>query len=165
MLRLATYSDMDEILNIKNKAYLYHKDELKIDQWSEDYPNKEIFLKDIEQEELFVYEENGKILGFACLNYGPWDNYDSLNWNSEDKFLTIHRVAVDTDFKGKGIASMLLTELEDIAKSLGCNYLKIDTYSLNEPMNYLIKKLGYKFVGSMKPYEDKEEWNCYDKML
>ncbi len=165
MLRLATYSDMEDILCIKNKAYLYHKDELKIDQWSEEYPNEEVFLKDIENEELFVYEKDNKILGFACLNYGPWDTYDSLSWNSDDKFLTIHRVAVDTDFKGKGIASIILTSLEDIAKSLGCYYLKIDTYSLNEPMNYLIEKLGYKYVGSMKPYEEKEAWNCYDKIL
>ncbi len=165
MIRLATYNDIEDILKIKNKAYLYHKDELKIDQWSEDYPNEKIFLSDIEKEELFVYQKDGKIVGFACLNFGPWDTYDSLNWNSDDKFLTIHRVAVDTDYKGMGIASSLLLSLEDVAKSLGCSYLKIDTYSLNEPMNYLIKKLGYEFVGSMKPYENKEAWNCYDKIL
>lgn len=165
MLSLAKESDILRILEIKKRAFLYHRDVLKIDQWSDEYPNKEVFLEDISKEELYVYKIDGEIVGFICLNYGPWEEYNELKWSSDEKFLTVHRVAVDTEFKEKGIAYKMLLEIEEIAKSFSCSYLKIDTYSLNDPMNHLIKKLNYNFIGEIKPYLDKESWYCYDKIL
>ena len=46
--RIAKENDISEIMEIVEKAKIYMK-ENKINQWSENYPNEDVFLADLKE--------------------------------------------------------------------------------------------------------------------
>ena len=54
MIRPANISDIDPILDI-TKSCALHMIDNGIFQWNEHYPDKESFINDVRNEELFVY--------------------------------------------------------------------------------------------------------------
>ncbi|WP_455539110.1 GNAT family N-acetyltransferase [Terrisporobacter sp.] len=134
-------------------------------QWDENYPKDKDFIKDIEGGDLYVYKEEDKIRGFVCINYMEPVEYDDLNWSKDEKCMVIHRMAVNSRFRNKGIGTKLMNFAEEVAMKNGVNYLKTDTYSMNTKMNSLFKKCNYKLVGQMDFMGKEKPFNCYEKML
>lgn len=164
MMIKAKKSDLKEIMDIIATVV----EEMKSydnDQWDEKYPQSKDFEKDIEAGDLYIYTEDGNIIGFICVNYIEAEEYKNLNWSSDEKCMVIHRMAVNSKFRKRGIGSKLIKFAEELALKNGVKYLKTDTYSANIKMNLLFKKLDYKFVGEMS-YQGKERpFYCYEKML
>ncbi len=140
------------------------------DQWTEDYPKEENFLKDINRGKLYVaVNEKDKPVGTVTVEEEGPKQYQTIPWRKEDSAYYIHRIAVDVQTRGQGVASKLLQYAEEVAKQDGINYLKTDTYSLNKKAQSMFTKNGYKEVGVIPPeegYLGKEEpFFVYDKIL
>lgn len=58
--RIANENDISEIMEIVEKAKSYMK-ENKINQWSENYPNEDVFLTDLKENRLYVAEIDKKL--------------------------------------------------------------------------------------------------------
>ncbi len=67
MIRLATILDVNEIMDIV-KETIVDMDKNNNHQWNNEYPLIKDFEKDIENKELYVIEEEGRVSGFACIN-------------------------------------------------------------------------------------------------
>ena len=93
-------------------------------QWNENYPSKEIFRKDIRNNDLFVARINSEIVGCIMLSSYKDDVYKNVKWISEDNNnLYIHRLAVHPSFQKKGIARKMMDYAEAYAKSKTINPL------------------------------------------
>ena len=69
MIRLGEVSDIDAILNI-TKSCALHMIQNNIYQWNEHYPDRGSFINDAENQELYVYVINGKVVAcISCLLY------------------------------------------------------------------------------------------------
>lgn len=164
MIRKAKETDITKIMEIitatVKEMKLYNNT-----QWDETYPQAINFSKDIGGGDLYVDELNSEIRGFVCVNYIEPIEYNSITWQSTEKAMIIHRMAVNVDFRNQGVGISLLKFSEELALKNGISYLKTDTYSINNKMNSLFKKFGFQLAGEMEFLEKEKPFYCYDKKI
>ncbi len=164
MIRKATTIDISKIMEIITATI----SEMKLynnTQWDETYPQAVNFLKDIEEGSLYVNELDNEIRGFVCVNYVEPTEYNCISWQSLEKAMVIHRMAVNPNFRNQGVGISLLKFSEELALKNGVSYLKTDTYSINDKMNSLFKKFGFQLVGEMEFLGKEKPFYCYDKII
>lgn len=80
-------------------------------------------------------------------------------WN----ILNVHLLAVDASFRGSGLGSALLTELEHRARQRGCKVSELTTMSWQAPDFY--QKQGYEIFGEIKDCPNVGQTKYYLKKL
>ena len=65
----------------------------------------------------------------------------------------------------RGIAQLLYKQCEVVARSQQIKKLRVDTNSVNVPMNNLIVKCNYKLIGTCILNGKEGVFNCYEKVL
>ena len=65
MIRPAKAKDLPFILEV-TQSCARHMTANGIFQWNEHYPSLEAFQKDLDREELYVFEQEGKGIGSGC---------------------------------------------------------------------------------------------------
>ncbi|MCC0782178.1 GNAT family N-acetyltransferase [Clostridioides sp. ES-S-0108-01] len=164
MIRKANMNDLESIMKII-KSTVEEMKTYNNTQWDENYPLEKDFVSDIKKQDLYVEEVDGEVAGFICLNYEEPEEYVGLNWSSNKKAMVIHRMAVNPNFRKKGIASKLVDFAEKLAEENSVLYLKSDTYSINSKMNSLLTKYGFIKIGEMSFLGKEKSFYCYDKIL
>ena len=70
--------------------------------------------------------------------------YKDVKWLTEDsKNLYIHRLAVDPNFKKKGVGKSLMDFSEEYAQENGFKSVRLDTFSQNKRNNKFYKSRQY----------------------
>ena len=83
MIRAAVFTDIDSILEI-TKSCANHMKSQGIFQWNEHYPNKESFIKDEENKELYVYCIEEQIVSCISLCNKMDQEYITVKWNTKN---------------------------------------------------------------------------------
>ena len=110
------------------------------------YPTRETAKAAVEAGELFVEEDQGKIVGAAKINQEQVPEYALAEWKypaAPDQVMVMHTLTIDPARKGNGYGSAFEAFYEDYARLKGCLYLRIDTNERNTPARTLYHKLGY----------------------
>lgn len=162
-LRHTTINDLPEVIEIINQAKLYFKNE-GIDQWQDGYPNEDSIINDINQNEAYVLEDNGKILATTMIssNIEPTYNYIEGNWLQNDKYMVIHRIAIRNDQKGKGLAKIIIDEALKLYPDV--HSIRIDTHDDNLSMQRFLIKYGFTYCGTIY-LENKSTRRAYEKVF
>ena len=133
-----------------DQAKVYMKSQ-GIDQWQNGYPNAEEIGKDIEKGYSYVMEDEGKIIGTMAVLFANDPNYEKIyevDWKTtEEPYVAIHRVAVDEDCKGKGIAGAMMEAVEALCRERGVRSIKNDTHRDNKSMQRFQAKAGFEYCG------------------
>ena len=149
MVRLANINDINRILEIKDQAVLALKND-GVNQWQNGYPNYEVFINDIKNETLFVYDDSS-VQGFCNLALEDDPSYEKIyegEWLTKDsKYLVVHRIAVSTEALARGIASSMFNFAYEFAKKNKARSIRIDTHRNNSRMRKLVERLGYQECG------------------
>lgn len=147
-LRKATIADIPAIMAIIKKVV-----PLMIAsgnyQWNDIYPNPQVFERDIELDQLWVAEIDGAIAGVAAITTDQDDDYLQAGWDITETAIVTHRLAVDPDHRGRGIAEALLMEAEREAIRRNIPVLRIDTNTNNKATQKLFPKLGYVYAAEI----------------
>lgn len=141
MIRCAKKEDLNAILAIYNDAIInttavYTYKPQTIDEriaWFE--------TKQRNHEPIFVFEENGSVLGFAT--FGSFRPQPAYQYTIE------HSIYVDASARGKGIASQLLQRLIVEAKAKGYRTLVAGIDASNEASIKLHQKFAFKHAGTL----------------
>lgn len=149
-IRLAKLEDKDVIYNIIQQAQEYLKSK-NIPQWQNGYPNIDTVIHDIESKHNYVLEENGEILGTCMLSFDRDPYYAVIegNWLADEPYCVIHRIAMNQNTKGKGLAKEFFEFAKLQALEKGVNYMRIDTHELNQSMRRCIEKNGFVECGKV----------------
>lgn len=147
MIRSATKNDIPWIVEIYGKILeLEAKGEI-CTGWKENiYPTEKTAQDALAKNELFVLEENGRILAAARINQEQVPEYESCQWTytvPDSEVMVIHTLVVDPDASGCGIGSQFVRFYEEFALKCSCHYLRMDTNANNVAARALYKKLGY----------------------
>jgi len=85
--------------------------------------------------------------------------------NYNDSTVEIKRMFVQPDYRGKGIASEIVNELETWAKSLDFKESILETGSMQTEAIHLYKKMGYEVISNYEPYIGVANSICFRKSL
>jgi ribosomal protein S18 acetylase RimI-like enzyme len=164
--RKSVGTDVDSIMKIIRQAQAYFKED-GIDQWQNNYPNVETIENDIKNKYGYVLLENNIIIGTAAVSFDGDKNYDFIydgKWMSSDEYAVIHRIVVDSDHKGSGLASVIIENVENMCLYRGVHSIRVDTHKENKSMQRLLQKNGFKYCGKIY-LEDKSERIAFEKIL
>ena len=148
--RKSTFDDVDRILEIIEKAKIELR-KLGLDQWQNGYPNREVIENDVKNGISYVLEEisenqiSKKIVGTIVLSPKREEPYSKIEgkWITTDDYIVIHRLAVDSEIKNKGIATKILEFSEKECIKNKILSIKTDTHENNEPMKKFLEKNGF----------------------
>lgn len=110
------------------------------------YPVRATAEAALSREDLFVYEDDGKILAAAIINQTQVDVYYDCDWRykvTDDKVCVLHTLVVEPSAAGRGIGTEFVKFYEEYAEKLSCTALRMDTNARNTAARSLYKKLGY----------------------
>lgn len=135
-------------------------------QWDDAYPNAEVFLRDIEKDQLRIVAINSAVVGVAAITEDQEPEYANVGWDISERAIVVHRLAVDPEFRGRGIAEALMRHAEEIARSRGISVLRVDTNTKNPATQKLFPKLGYELAGETElGFRAGLRFLCYEKRI
>lgn len=145
--RKAVADDLPEIL-LLYKAVVQNMIDSGINQWSDEYPNKQVLSEDISNGELIVAVSDGRLVGAFVMNEFADEDYYKASWQYPDlRWSVIHRLCVLPTCHRQGLATKMVEYAEQKAKSEGFESIHLDTFSGNPKALSLYHKLGYTDVG------------------
>lgn len=162
----AVEKDIKDIMNIIEQAQSYFKEQ-EINQWQDNYPNFETIKSDIDSGASYVLLKENNIIATAAVSFRGEKTYESIYdgmWLTNGEFAVIHRIAVDNNYKGLGIASEIIKNVEKLSLNKGIRSIKVDTHEENISMQNLLRKNGFSYCGVIY-LEDKSKRIAFEKVL
>lgn len=142
MLMFATYKDLYEINDLANLV-IKDMEKSNIPQWEKGYPAYDDFMKDVDDNALILYRDNGIIIGTITILPENDPPYKTICSWIKEKSIVIHRMLVHPNVRKKGVASILLAEAIKIGIKGKYESIKIDTHLENYKMRNFLKKNGF----------------------
>ncbi|MFV0606976.1 MAG: GNAT family N-acetyltransferase [Niabella sp.] len=150
IFRKAVFEDNDTVWEIISAAIAQRKADGS-EQWQDGYPNTTTINNDIKKGYGYVLMDAGKMLGYAAIIFDGEPVYEKIEgrWLTDGEYVVVHRVAIAAEAKGRGLASRIMQEIENIAKANNIFSIKVDTNFDNMPMLHILKKMGYSYCGEV----------------
>lgn len=114
------------------------------------YPTERTARESLARGELYVMEEEGRIVAAAKINQEQVPEYAACPWRYDappEQVLVLHTLVVDPTLQGRGYATAFVAYYEALARTMHCPYLRMDTNSHNLPARALYRRLGYEEPG------------------
>jgi len=163
-IRRARPEDLDAVMAIVAET-VAEMQQYGNEQWSTDYPNRDRFHQDLDNQSLFVATEGPELCGFIAVDDVEPEEYADQPWRVAGRCKVIHRFAVATNRRGQGWASRLETYAVGLAREASVQSLKTDTHSTNLDMQQFLQRKGYERAGTMRFMGRSQDYYCYDKIL
>ena len=169
LIRKTTRSDIASLMPIFDEARRTIS-ALGIDQWQNGYPSENVISADVEKNQSYLCETEGRACGtFAMLTDGE-PTYDKIyegHWLTGDDssdYIAIHRVAISVSSRGSGLSGKIIGYAADFAKEKSRKSLRIDTHRGNAVMRRMLEKNGFVFCGVIY-LENGDERVAYEKII
>lgn len=147
--RKTTEKDVESVMSIIKQSQNYFKEQ-GIDQWQNGYPNSQIIKDDIKNDYSYVLLKDNKIVGTTVLSFDGEETYNKIhngNWLTQNEYAVIHRIAIDNNLKGQGLAGKIIEKVQEKCNKRGVRSIKVDTHEDNKSMQKLLEKNGFKYCG------------------
>lgn len=132
-----------------------------IEQWDDIYPNMEVISRDIDESSLYVYDDSG-IKGIIVLNEYQDKEYEDVEWEEQHgRPMVIHRLCIDPEYQGAGIARRFIDFAEEHARENAYDCIRLDAFVHNPRACRLYEGKGYKKRGIVTFRKGK--FYCYEK--
>jgi len=162
----ASAEDAQRIMKIIGQAQEYLREQ-GVNQWQNNYPNSGTVMNDIQNEDCFVLRDNGRVVATVTVVFGGEKTYANIydgNWSSSREYATIHRIAVDAGYKGRGLASVIIGNIEAMCHSRGIESIRVDTHRHNASMKKMLIKNKFTYCGIIY-LADNSERIAFEKIL
>ena len=165
LIRLAVREDIAAVIELLRRIVPSMRAAGNL-QWDESYPCGAVFEHDVEQRQLWVADADGTLAGMVAVTTGHEPDYGHAGWDVEENGVMVHRLAVDPEFRGAGLAAALMRKAEEVAVERGLPAIRTDTSIENEAAQRLFLKLGYRKTGEIGlSFRPGLRVVCYEKRL
>jgi GNAT superfamily N-acetyltransferase len=151
--RQATEADLPAAMAVLNAGIAYLKAQGS-PQWQDGQgPTEEQVLADISAGFGYVLIHEGEVAGYGALIPGPDPIYEHITegaWSQNGDYVAIHRIAVDTNIRGKGLSKTLFHDLIVLARANDYTDVRVDTFPANEIMQHVIMGAGFQYAGMIQ---------------
>lgn len=145
MIRNASPSDMEEILQIYSAARQFMKQSGNPSQWGDTEPREELVREDIRLGHCYVLEIDGRLQAVFAMIPGEDPTYRVIEgaWLDDAPYCAVHRVASRGEVPG--LSSQIFRWVFDQYPNV-----RIDTHDDNLPMQHVLKKNGFVRCGRIR---------------
>lgn len=146
-IRKATYSDLEQLMDVFEGAKRIMRECGNLHQWNDGYPSVDIVRDDIRKGHCYIAYEDGVILGTMALIKGPDPTYAYIEgrWPDERPYYVIHRIA--TPAPGRNMARQMFDWAFCHIAGDGCHTIRIDTHKDNCIMKHILSGYGFAECG------------------
>lgn len=145
--RLGKPEDIEAITGLIQEA-IQEMEKHGIYQWDELYPTAADFENDIRKGNLYVAEENEKIIALYVISGESDEAYNNAEWKyPRETSLVLHRFCVSPGFQNRGIGKKVLNKIESQIRSMGYDSLRLDVFTKNPYAQKLYRNNGYEIRG------------------
>ena len=142
-IRKSTAEDIPRLLEIFDIARKFMAGTGNPNQWTENYPGKELLRHDIENGDSYAIVSGSRIVATFVLRSGNDPTYNEIYdgaWLNDSPYATIHRIASSGEIKG------IMHHAMQFALRYYQN-IRIDTHRDNIVMQRAINKEGFEYCG------------------
>ena len=147
MIRKATWDDLDAVERLYEEMHDAKAAGLIITNWQRGiYPSRATAEAALQRDDLFVMEENGRIIGSGIINQTQLGIYAGAAWKHkvpDEQVCILHTLMISPAEQRKGHAKEFLRFYEEYAMKHGCCELRIDTSEINTPARTMYRKHGF----------------------
>ena len=140
MFRKAVPGDLDQIAAIYDAIHTEEESGRATIGWIRAiYPTRQTAADAIRAGDMYVAEEEGRIVASAKIDQTQVPEYADAPWSRDeapDAVLVLHTLVVDPSYKGRGCATRFVHFYEDLGRKRSCTALRS-----------LYAGLGYQEVG------------------
>jgi GNAT superfamily N-acetyltransferase len=114
------------------------------------YPTRDTAIAALENDDLFVMEEDGEIVAAMRLNKEQAPEYKNCQWEYpavDEQVMVMHTLVVEPFVRKHGYGRKMVEFYEKYAGENNCPYLRIDTNAINSRARSIYKNYGYKEIG------------------
>ena len=149
-IRKATIQDISDVEAIYNEIHDAEEAGVITTGWIRGvYPVRSVAEAALERGDLFVMEEDARIVGAALINQIQVDVYQDAPWEFcalPEEVCVLHTLVISPKVSGKGLGKQFVRFYEEYARSHHQPELRIDTNARNERARTMYRKLGYKEI-------------------
>jgi ribosomal protein S18 acetylase RimI-like enzyme len=124
-------------------------------------------MNDIDNQDCYVLCDDGRVIAAVTVVFGGEKTYAAIyegEWLSNSEYATIHRIAVDAGYKGRGLASLIIDNIETMCRDRGISSIRVDTHRQNASMKRMLIKNGFTYCGIIY-LTDSSERIAFEKIL
>lgn len=134
-------------------------------RWSKGkHPTEEGIQIYIEEGSMYLYRENGGIVGAMAVTMYQGEEYHAIEWArqvGDDEVAVIHILAVSPDRQGEGIGSEMIREAIHLAQANGMKAVRLDALASNTPAHRIYERLGFVQRGQQHLYAENTGWTDF----
>ena len=149
--RKATQSDIPAIAEIYADIHTQEENGEVTIGWNRSiYPTEATAQAALKQDDLFVGEDDGQIIGAAIINKQQVPEYALGAWRhpaADEEVMVLHTLVISPKVARGGYGRQFVDFYEQYAKAHNCPYLRMDTNARNVRARAMYKKLGYEEIG------------------
>ncbi len=135
-------------------------------QWDDEYPNIMDIQEDIKTGTLYKGVLESHIAAVISFDESQEKEYLTINWRyTNGIILVIHRLAVDPDFQGLGLSSILMKYVENYATENSYSAIRFDAYTGNEMVLDFYRRKGYQEAGEFYFPSRSLPFKCFEKSV
>ena len=152
IIRKSKPEDLTRLMEIFAHARSFMVSTGNPDQWAEDYPGRELLLKDIGSSDSYVVMVGSAVVATFVLRAGDDPTYRVIydgEWPDDGPYATIHRIA--SDGSRKGILHLVMKFALERFSSI-----RIDTHRDNRVMRAAILREGFRYCGIIRCWNGTE---------
>ena len=152
-LRRAGAQEDAQAMRLIDQAKAFLKEQ-GIDQWQTGYPDLACIRRDLQNGKgYFMVDEAGDTAAYMCIDFDGEPAYNGLNgaWLTDgNDYLVVHRLAVDSEQRGRGLASEAFALAQAMGEARGVRSVRMDTDADNSIMKHVLAKNGYAYCGVIR---------------
>lgn len=143
-IRLADIRDLSEINQLYKEVVYDINNVKKINMlWNDEFPFC-ILEDDISNKEMYVIEEDDKIIGTFSLSTFDNPDYHVINWTSDNKkWFYLNRLVILPSKQGKGYAKYAMNYIEKYAKESDFEVVRLTVHKDNKYAIELYENVGF----------------------
>ena len=149
--RKATQADIPAIAEIYSDIHTQEENgEVTIGWIRSVYPTEATAQTALTRDDLFVSEDNGRIVGAAVINQTQVAEYALGKWQypaADEEVMVLHTLVISPKVTRGGYGQKFVDFYEQYAREHNCPYLRIDTNARNVRARAMYRKLGYTEIG------------------
>lgn len=119
-------------------------------QWDAQYPSRQTIGDAVARQGTYVALVDDVCRATVAIDDHQDPEYRTVAWTTVEPALVVHRLCVDPDFEGRGLANALMSFAESYAAEQGYESIRLDAYSANPRAVAFYQRRGYWEAGRVR---------------